>query len=119
MRKYTLAVVGIVASLSTLTSAAQLNARSLATVAVNLDAATVEHIASQVEESMIGKLNQYFKVQTAAQATPAVAQEEGAESAHHDLPPNVMRVIGKYLKAELETDGAVEAASANQNKAIA
>lgn len=57
MRKYTLAIVGIVASLSTLTSAAQLSAKSFAQIGTNIDATTVNHIASQVEGRVIGKLN--------------------------------------------------------------
>jgi hypothetical protein len=106
MRKYTLAIVGIVATLSTLTSASQLSTRSLSTVSTTLDSASVNQIASQVEESVIGKLNQYFKVQTAPHAGRSLA-----ESAHHDLPPNVMRQIGRYLHSELEAASAADAAA--------
>ena len=84
MRKYTLAVVGIVATLSTLTSATQHQSRSLSQVATSLDAATVGQIASQVEDRVIGKLNQYFKVQT--------APVQRAESS--TLSSNTIRQIG-------------------------
>ena len=52
---------------------------------------------------MIGKLNQYFKVQTA----PAnVAQRAESSST---LSSNTIRQIGSYLKAELEAEAAADA----------
>jgi hypothetical protein len=118
MRKCTLAVVGIVATLSTFSQGAQLSARTLSTSLVTVDSALVEKIASQVEDSFWSKVKVYAEHNDHDHAehhhhnhTEHSDNQTAAETSYHQLPPNVMRNIGKYLRSELETDRSINALS--------
>lgn len=114
MRKYTLAVVGIVATLTTFSQAAQLSARTLSTSLVNVDSALIEKIASQVEDSFWSKVKVYAEHDGHTKHphhsnTEHHDNQTAAEASHHFIPQNVLDHIGKYIKAELKTDRPIDA----------
>lgn len=82
MRSYTLAIIGVVASLSTLTQATQISARSLSTAAVTIDSAIVGKLASQIEDNIMTKLNEYLAQHSSTDSAASDDSRQNVEVDH-------------------------------------
>lgn len=100
MKRIAIATVGVVASLATLSSAAQLQARGLPVVhmAAEVEADLVNRISAQVEDNFWTQFKEYFH------KYPNGTAEVKAEVEKHQLPPYIEKEIGQYIKAEATTE---------------